>query len=243
VTTIVRSLPGEPAFTVAAPTSTVAAMRVVASWGRPRGRWLRPLAPLLWPRLGGLLSLALRSGALSRPLPWPLRSAGDPERMTFLFAMGRDDAGGRAVLRRGRLDVRWRYARDNAGLVGAVQQAVTDLGRAYGGSAQPLVTWSAFRRPVSFHPLGGCALSQSPETGVVAPNGEVHGCPGLFVADASLLPASLGVHPAMTVAALAEHVARRGVLRDVAEQGGLHLRRTEGPILGIPLIREGGAHS
>lgn len=133
MTTVVRSLPGEPALTLAAPTSTTAVMRVVTSWGAPSGRWLRPLAPLLWPRLGDLLALALRAGLLSRPVPRRGAAARDPERVTFLFGMGRDDAGGTAVLRRGRLDVRWRYARDNATLVAALSRAIADVARLTAG--------------------------------------------------------------------------------------------------------------
>ena len=39
-------------------------------------------------------------------------------------------------------------------------------------------------------------------------DGSVHGTEGLYVADASLLPTSLGVNPMMTISAMAAHVAR-----------------------------------
>jgi choline dehydrogenase-like flavoprotein len=42
---------------------------------------------------------------------------------------------------------------------------------------------------------------------VVKFSGESHEVNGLFVADASLFPTSIGVPPTLTIAALAEHVA------------------------------------
>ena len=41
------------------------------------------------------------------------------------------------------------------------------------------------------------------------PDGAVRGVEGLYVADASLLPTSVGVNPMMTIIACATHVARR----------------------------------
>jgi cholesterol oxidase len=67
-------------------------------------------------------------------------------------------------------------------------------------------------RSFGVHPLGGCAMGDSVETGVVdhagrvfAPGGGVY--PGLRIADASIFPGSLGVPPSLTVAALAERIA------------------------------------
>lgn len=57
-------------------------------------------------------------------------------------------------------------------------------------------------------PFGGCAMSDGPETGVVNDQGEVWGHPGLFVADASIIPGPLAVNPSLTIAALAERVAQ-----------------------------------
>jgi cholesterol oxidase len=71
----------------------------------------------------------------------------------------------------------------------------------------PLATWELFRRIMTVHPLGGCHLSASPATGVVSEQGEVHGYPGLHVADGSVIPAAIGFHPCMTVSAVAELVA------------------------------------
>ena len=48
---------------------------------------------------------------------------------------------------------------------------------------------------------------RNPNRTVVKFSGESHAVKGLFVADASLFPTSIGVPPTLTIAALAEHVA------------------------------------
>jgi cholesterol oxidase len=60
------------------------------------------------------------------------------------------------------------------------------------------------RSLLSVHPLGGVAVAESPEDGVVDHTGQVFGHPGLFVADGSLYPEAPGIPPSMTIAALAE---------------------------------------
>lgn len=77
----------------------------------------------------------------------------------------------------------------------------------YGGAFAPIPTWEVFRRITTVHSLGGCHLSTSAERGVVTPEGQVHGYPGLFVADGSVITTSIGFHPAMTIAAVSEHIA------------------------------------
>lgn len=69
------------------------------------------------------------------------------------------------------------------------------------------------RFAITVHPLGGAAMADSPKQGVTDSHGEVFGCPGLFVADGSLLPTPIGRPPSMTIAALAERVAERVVQR------------------------------
>jgi cholesterol oxidase len=49
-------------------------------------------------------------------------------------------------------------------------------------------------------------MADSPDGGVVDPNGEVFGYPGLYVADGSLVPTPTGVPPSMTIAAMAERI-------------------------------------
>ena len=60
----------------------------------------------------------------------------------------------------------------------------------------------------AFHPMGTARISADPRLGVCAPDGSVHGTPGLYVADASLFPTAPGVNPMMTIIAFAKQVAR-----------------------------------
>jgi cholesterol oxidase len=207
VTSVIRYFDEAPEFTLAAPTFNRDVMAVIAALGQGKATWLRPLGPVLWPRLGEVLRWAFRRGLLSRPIRFRGRNAGDPGRMTNLFAIGRDSAGGVLRLRRGRLDVEWDYERENGPLVARMEHAMGELAERYGGTFAPLVTWNAFRRITTVHPLGGCRLSDSTRDGVVTTEGGVHGYPGLYVADGSVIPSSIGFHPVMTISALAERTA------------------------------------
>ena len=207
VTSVIRYLEEPPEFTLAAPTFSLPVMEVLASLGQGSGRALQRAGPALWPRLGTILRWALRRGLLSRPVRLRGPNAGDPARMTNLFAIGRDSAGGRMGLRRGRLDVEWDYVRENRELIVRMEAAMREVADAYGGTFAPILTWNVFRRIVTVHPLGGCRLAESRRRGVVSPEGEAFGYPGLYVADGSVIPSSIGFHPVMTISAVAERIA------------------------------------
>lgn len=60
----------------------------------------------------------------------------------------------------------------------------------------------------AFHPMGTARISADPREGVCAADGSVHGTPGLYVADASLFPTSVGVNPMMTIIAFSKQISR-----------------------------------
>jgi choline dehydrogenase-like flavoprotein len=62
---------------------------------------------------------------------------------------------------------------------------------------------------LSYHPLGTCQMGTDPQKSVVDTFGQVHDVPGLFIADGSIVPTSLGVNPQITIMALATRVADR----------------------------------
>jgi choline dehydrogenase-like flavoprotein len=68
---------------------------------------------------------------------------------------------------------------------------------------------SSALRLEAFHPMGTARMDAKPSIGVVGTDGAVHGAEGLFVADGSLLPSSIGVNPMMTIIAMAARVARQ----------------------------------
>ena len=61
--------------------------------------------------------------------------------------------------------------------------------------------------------MGTARIAADPREGVCGTDGAVHGTAGLYVADASLFPTSVGVNPMMTIIAFAKQVAR-----EVAEE-------------------------
>lgn len=60
----------------------------------------------------------------------------------------------------------------------------------------------------STHPQSTLRMGGDPKRSVVGPFGESHEVPGLFVADMSVFPTSLGAPPQITTAALADRTAR-----------------------------------
>ncbi len=60
----------------------------------------------------------------------------------------------------------------------------------------------------AFHPMGTARMGSDPRRTVVAPTGETHDVPALYVADASLFPSSLRVNPMLTVMACARRIAQ-----------------------------------
>jgi choline dehydrogenase-like flavoprotein len=60
----------------------------------------------------------------------------------------------------------------------------------------------------AFHPMGTARIAADPRQGTCAPDGSVHGTRGLYVADASLFPTSVGVNPMMTVIAFSKQISR-----------------------------------
>jgi cholesterol oxidase len=58
--------------------------------------------------------------------------------------------------------------------------------------------------PLTAHFLGGCAIGDSPETGVIDPYHRLYGHPGISVVDGAAISANLGVNPSLTITAQAE---------------------------------------
>jgi cholesterol oxidase len=93
------------------------------------------------------------------------------------------------------------------GVLDAISEMQRELTRATAGRWFEPPTWSLFKNLLTLHPLGGCKMGVSSETGVVDHLGRVFGYPNLIVADGSILPTSTGRNPSHTIAALAERIA------------------------------------
>jgi cholesterol oxidase len=73
-----------------------------------------------------------------------------------------------------------------------------------GGIAQCAVTQVTVNVSTTAHILGGCAIGESAECGVIDKDHRVFGYQGLYVCDGSAMPANLGVNPSLTITAMTE---------------------------------------
>ena len=102
-----------------------------------------------------------------------------------------------------RMTSRQGHGRPNPTWIPAGNEAVRRMAEAMGGTAGGSIG-DPFDRPLTAHFIGGCAIGDSPESGVVDPYQRVYGHPGLHVVDGSAISANLGVNPSLTITAQAE---------------------------------------
>lgn len=134
------------------------------------------------------------------PLPSALRTR--MKRDIVIAGMAPDQAGGHASWHNGRLKLH--YSRADNPVMARIQTIFDNIARL---SGKPVYAFKKFS--VTVHPIGGARINDNPARGVINGHGEVHGLPGLYIVDASALPAALGAPPSMSVAAWARHVAQR----------------------------------
>jgi cholesterol oxidase len=104
------------------------------------------------------------------------------------------------------LDLEWN-AEGSRGVIEAILAMHRRLSEATGGRPGSDLGWRVFRSLLTLHPLGGCRMAATPESGVVNHLGQVFGYPNLFVVDGAIVPVAIGRNPSHTIAALAEHIA------------------------------------
>jgi cholesterol oxidase len=139
-----------------------------------------------------------------------------------MLAMGRDDSTGRFSLIDDRLDLAWIGA--SAERVFSTEQAIFgELSRVLNAEyiTDPFDTGFGDSTLITVHPLGGCAMGQDSNHGVVDEFGRVYRREssgqqttreesyhsGLFVLDGSILPGPIGINPLLTISALAQRGA------------------------------------
>ncbi len=89
-------------------------------------------------------------------------------------------------------------------LLAAAQSTMEDVLRAAGAEELMTITRNA-------HLVGGARMAHRPEDGVVDADHRVHGVPGLYVTDGSVLPTQGSANPALTIMSLAARAADRMV--------------------------------
>ena len=108
--------------------------------------------------------------------------------------------------RRGRLHARQGHGAPNPTWIPVANDAVRRLAEKIGGEPGGSIGDLA-NVPMTAHFLGGCAIGDSPETGVIDAYHRVFGYDGLHVVDGSAISANLGVNPSLTITAQAERAA------------------------------------
>lgn len=154
---------------------------------------------------------ALAAAVAARPLDtWRLRPPGWARRTTILLFMQAADSRLRLVLRRSPLGRRLASEPEEGApppprTLPAAELTLERFCAETGGVAQDSIAGVLLGLSTTAHILGGAAMGRGPEEGVVDLQGRVFGYENLRVLDGSVVPANLGVNPALTIAALAEH--------------------------------------
>ncbi|MDQ3937242.1 MAG: GMC family oxidoreductase [Chloroflexota bacterium] len=125
-----------------------------------------------------------------------------------MLAMGREEPNGVMGLRDGLLDVRWTIDR-SSDYFERVRASQRKLAQALGADFRDNPIWKFGRRVITVHPLGGAPMGRDEREGVVDAWGQVFGHPGLYIADGSVMPGTVGPNPSLTIAALADRFADR----------------------------------
>ena len=133
---------------------------------------------------------------------------GHTGRMLPYLGMGTDAADGTLGLTsNGNIDIDWNH-RNSKQLFREIEAALKALSANLNGRYKTSLLWRwPFRKLLTAHPLGGCAMSMSSGSGVVNELGEVWEYPNLYVADGAIIPTALAANPSATIGALAERIA------------------------------------
>jgi cholesterol oxidase len=137
----------------------------------------------------------------------------EQSRSQIYYVVGHDNAAGCLRLHKDKVFVDWPEYSDCPERV-AAEKKVKALIEGMGGVFQPnpfAMTAFGGNRIIA-HPLGGCAMGETADEGVVAPDGRVFDptkgsrgvYEGLYVCDGAAIPSSVGVSPLLTITALAE---------------------------------------
>lgn len=130
---------------------------------------------------------------------------------TYL-SIGHDNANGQMKLVDDRLRIDWPHAGGQE-VYREMQQAVIGATAPAQAIAIKEPTWTRVfhHNLITVHPLGGCPMGEDASAGAVNDRGQVFAGdagtsvhPGLYVADGSIIPTSVGVNPLLTICALVE---------------------------------------
>ena len=130
------------------------------------------------------------------------------ERTTVMLVMQSLDNSLNVSMKRGLLGIRTLSSEQGAGQpspawIPEAHEVTTRFAEKTGGEARG--TWpEVMNIPMTAHILGGAAIGDSPQTGVIDPWHRLYGHEGVHVVDGAAVSANLGVNPALTITAQAE---------------------------------------
>lgn len=125
------------------------------------------------------------------------------ERTSVLVVMQTLDNSITLRLRRGRLTSVAGHGEPNPRWIPSGDDVTRRVAEHLGGEPRGTIG-EIVGAPMTAHPIGGCVIGESPESGVIDAYHRVYGHPGLHVVDGASVPANLGANPALTITALAE---------------------------------------
>jgi cholesterol oxidase len=183
---------------------------------------MAPFAPLLVPTvdvldgdgIGGFDDIVAKTGNALRSLTKGAY-AGPAQKMQVLLGVGHDGAGGKMKLEDDRLHVVWPDVAADP-VYPRMAKTLKTAAEATGGKYAPNPISHRFLggKLMSVHPLGGAAMAEDSSHGVVNHKCQVFDAggaaglsavhDGLYVCDGAVMPCSVGVHPLLTITAVAE---------------------------------------
>jgi cholesterol oxidase len=125
------------------------------------------------------------------------------ERTVILLVMQALDNSITTYLKRGRMTSKQGKGEPNPNWIPHANETARRLARHLGGDPFGTIG-DLVNAPMTGHFIGGCAIGDSPEHGVVDPYQRLYGYLGLHVIDGSTITANLGVNPSLTIPAQSE---------------------------------------
>ena len=133
------------------------------------------------------------------------------ERTVIALVMQHLDNSITTFTKRGKLGIRWYSSKQGHGEPNPTWIPVgNEVTRRIAAKIDGVAggTWGElFNIPLTAHFLGGAAIGDSPEHGVIDPYQRVYGYPTLSVVDGAAVSANLGVNPSLSITAQAERAA------------------------------------
>jgi cholesterol oxidase len=123
------------------------------------------------------------------------------------LGMGTDAGDGEMTLSDNNIDIAWSHTKSKK-MFNEMEDELGRLSDALEGDYKTSLLWKwPVKKLLTAHPLGGCIMGETAETGVVNEFGEVWNYPNLYVADGSIIPTALSINPSATISALSERIA------------------------------------